>query len=77
IKDYDHSWFIVNEQILAKEFALSGSEQNPDITSGKVSRVIASRLSSGIPGPVRRFQRRGQDFLTAETLEQLVPKMNQ
>ena len=77
IKDYDHSWFIVNERILAKEFALSGSEQNPDITSGKMSRVIASRLSSGIPGPVRRFQRRGQDFLTAETLEQLVPKMNQ
>lgn len=42
-----------------------------------MARVLASRLSSGISGPVRRFQRQGQDFLTAETLEKLVPQMNQ
>ena len=30
---YSHSWFLLNQSILNKEFALSGSEQNPDMTS--------------------------------------------
>ena len=30
---HDYSWFVLTQKIIKKEFALSGSEQNPDITS--------------------------------------------
>jgi predicted oxidoreductase len=29
---YDYSWFVLTQKIIEKEFALSGSEQNPDLT---------------------------------------------
>lgn len=76
IADHDHSWFIVSQRILAREFALSGSEQNPDITGGSMLRLIASRLGSGIPGPVEAFVERGADFVAADGLDQLVARMN-
>ena len=31
---HSHSWFILTQKIIEKEFALSGSEQNPDLTEG-------------------------------------------
>ncbi|MDR2255204.1 MAG: FAD-binding dehydrogenase [Arthrobacter sp.] len=75
---HDHSWFILTQRMINKEFALSGSEQNPDITSGKKLEVVKARLSTkGAPGPVAAFQERGADFLSADTLEQLVAKMNE
>lgn len=71
---YDHTWFILNKSIAYKEFALSGSEQNPDITGKSILGAI-SRLIWG-PEPVKKFQEHGADWVTAETLEELVKGMN-
>lgn len=76
IAAYDHSWFIVTREIMAKEFALSGSEQNRDITDRKRLSVFNSRLSSQPPVEVEAFRKNGEDFVTADTLEELVAKMN-
>ncbi|MBT0566632.1 FAD-binding dehydrogenase [Williamsia sp. CHRR-6] len=77
IARHDHSWFVLNQHIVAKEFALSGSEQNPDITSGDKRGLLRERvLGKGAPGPVREFLRRGADFVTADTVEELVSGMN-
>jgi hypothetical protein len=73
---YDHSWFILTQKIIAKEFALSGSEQNPDITSKDRKAIIASRLGGAVPGPVQAFVDHGADFVTASTLRGLVEAMN-
>lgn len=72
---HDHSWFILTEKIIRKEFALSGSEQNPDLT-GKSWRQVARRATSGIPGPVRAFMDKGEDFIIERELPQLVARMN-
>ncbi|MFJ1654849.1 FAD-binding dehydrogenase [Streptomyces sp. NPDC088337] len=78
IAGHDHSWFVLTRRIVEKEFALSGSEQNPDITARDRKAVLRDRLlGKGAPGPVRDFLRHGEDFLIARTLEQLVEKMNQ
>jgi uncharacterized protein len=77
IADYDHSWFILTQKIIEKEFALSGSEQNPDITSKDRFAFLRERLlSKEAPGPVEAFKEHGADFVIADTLEQLVEKMN-
>lgn len=73
---FDHSWLVLTERVLAKEFALSGSEQNPDITSGSKKEVLRQRLAKGVPGPVEAFRRKGQDFVVADTIEDLVARMN-
>ncbi|MGW0038851.1 FAD-binding dehydrogenase [Gordonia sp. NPDC003376] len=73
---HDHSWFVLTRRILEKEFALSGSEQNPDITGGTKLDVVRSRLARGIPGPVKDFEEQGTDFVTADTIEELVSGMN-
>ena len=74
---YEHSWFILTQKIIEKEFALSGSEQNPDFTSGKWREVIKGRvLNKGAPGPVEAFKEHGEDFVVADTLEALVAGMN-
>lgn len=72
---HDHSWFILTQKIIEKEFALSGSEQNPDLT-GKDLKLLAGRLKPGAPGPVEAFKERGEDFLVADTIEELVEQMN-
>ncbi|MES4892136.1 FAD-binding dehydrogenase [Streptomyces sp. NPDC096012] len=78
IAAYDHSWFILTRKIVEKEFALSGSEQNPDITAKDRKAVLRDRLlGRGAPAPVRAFLDKGADFVTAGTLEQLVAKMNE
>ncbi|GHH30841.1 FAD-binding dehydrogenase [Streptomyces rubradiris] len=77
IAGYDHSWFILTRKIIEKEFALSGSEQNPDITAKDRRAVLRDRLlGKGAPGPVRAFLDKGEDFVTADSLERLVEKMN-
>jgi hypothetical protein len=76
IARYDHSWLVLTERILAKEFALSGSEQNPDITSGSKREVLRQRLAKGVPGPVEAFRGKGEDFVVADTIEELVARMN-
>jgi len=76
IAGFDHSWFVLDQRIIEKEFALSGSEQNPDITSGSLLRVLRSRLGRGAPGPVEAFKRHGSDFVVADGLDELVRGMN-
>ena len=74
---YDHSWFVLTRRIVAKEFALSGSEQNPDITAKDRRAFLRERLlSKGAPAPVKAFVRRGADFVVGRTLEELVGRMN-
>jgi predicted oxidoreductase len=71
----DHSWFILTRKIIRREFALSGSEQNPDIT-GKSVREVIHRATSKVPGPIQAFLDHGEDFVTATSLRDLVDKMN-
>jgi predicted oxidoreductase len=73
---YDHSWFILTRKIIAKEFALSGCEQNPDLTGRDRKAMLSSRLGSGVPGPVQAFLDHGEDFVTAPDLPALVAAMN-
>jgi len=72
---YGHSWFILTQRIIEKEFALSGSEQNPDLT-GRSIRGLLGRLGSGAPGPVEAFKERGADFVVEGDLDRLVAGMN-
>ncbi len=76
IAHFNHSWFIVTRRILEKEFALSGSEQNGDITSKDLWRVLRTRLGSGATPEVEAFKTRGADFVVADDLETLVARMN-
>ena len=72
---YDYSWFILTRKIIAKEFALSGSEQNPDFTNKSWPQVIR-RARGGIPGPVKAFMDKGEDFIVERDLATLVKRMN-
>lgn len=71
---HDHSWFVLTQKIIEKEFALSGSEQNPDLT-GKDLRLLAKRVAPGAPGPVEAFKENGADFVVADTLDELMAGM--
>ncbi|CAI9409620.1 FAD-binding dehydrogenase [Nocardioides sp. T2.26MG-1] len=72
---YDYSWFVLTQKIIEKEFALSGSEQNPDLT-GKDVRLLLSRVRPGAPAPIEAFKRHGEDFVVADSLGELVAGMN-
>ncbi|MEO7001503.1 MAG: FAD-binding dehydrogenase [Ktedonobacterales bacterium] len=72
---YDYTWFVLTQRIIEREFALSGSEQNPDIT-GKSIRKTLGRIAPGAPGPVEAFKRHGVDFIVERTLPDLVRGMN-
>jgi uncharacterized protein len=72
---YDYSWFVLTQKIIEKEFALSGSEQNPDVT-GKDIRLTLGRVRPGAPAPVEAFKANGADFVVADTLPELVQGMN-
>ncbi|CDZ46151.1 FAD-binding dehydrogenase [Neorhizobium galegae] len=73
---YDYSWFVLNQSIIRKEFALSGSEQNPDLT-GRDWKLTAKRaIGRKATGPVEAFKEHGEDFVIAENLGELVAGMN-
>lgn len=72
---HDHSWFILTSSIVEKEFALSGSEQNPDLT-GRSIPLVLSRVRTGPAKPVQDFLDHGEDFVTARTVSELVAGMN-
>jgi uncharacterized protein len=71
---YDYSWFVLNKTILEKEFSLSGSEQNPDVT-GKSILLLLRRMVIG-QEPVQKFKEHGEDFVVSNNLEDLVSGMN-
>ena len=75
---YDYSWFILTQKVIKKEFALSGSEQNPDFTSKKWKEVLTGRVLTGskAPAPVEAFKTHGEDFVVADSLAELVKAMN-
>ncbi|MFG3498373.1 FAD-binding dehydrogenase [Streptomyces sp. NPDC047928] len=72
---HDHTWFVLDQKIIGKEFALSGSEQNPDLT-GRSVRDVIGRARADVPGPVRAFMDRGADFVVEKDLSALVRGMN-
>jgi uncharacterized protein len=72
---HGHTWFVLNQRIVEKEFALSGSEQNPDLTGKSVPQVL-SRVRSGAPPPIEAFLRQGEDFVVRDDLRSLVVGMN-
>ncbi|MEU7901335.1 FAD-binding dehydrogenase [Actinoplanes sp. NPDC049118] len=72
---YDYSWFVLTQKIIEKEFALSGSEQNPDLTNKSIRQVLG-RVRPGATPPVEAFKRNGTDFVVAPTLPELVAGMN-
>lgn len=73
---FDHSWFVTSRSIVAKEFALSGSEQNPDLT-GKSWRQFIQRARAGMPAPVQAFLDKGEDFIVETDFSRLVARMNE
>lgn len=73
---YEYSWFILNQRIIEKEFALSGSEQNPDLTNKSILGVIG-RIRPGAPAPVEAFKEKGEDFIVEAELPNLVRRMNE
>lgn len=73
---YDYSWFVLTQSIIKKEFALSGSEQNPDLTGKSWRMTIKRATNKGAPAPVEAFKSHGADFIVRDRLEDLVPAMN-
>ena len=73
---HDYTWFILTQSIIKKEFALSGSEQNPDLTGRSWKMVAGRAIGSKATGPVEAFKENGVDFAVADTLDDLVGKMN-
>jgi predicted oxidoreductase len=72
---YEYTWFVLTQKIIEREFALSGSEQNPDLTGKSVGKLL-QRVKSGAPGPVAAFMRHGADFVVEPSLPGLVAGMN-
>ncbi|CAN5280296.1 FAD-binding dehydrogenase [soil metagenome] len=72
---YDHSWFVLTQSVIEKEFALSGSEQNPDLTGKSIRELLKQRLGKGATGPVEAFKAKGADFVVADTLDELFSGM--
>ncbi len=73
--DFPYTWFLLNRAIIKKEFALSGSEQNPDLT-GKSLRLTLKRIGRAVQAPVQAFMDRGEDFVVRDSLRELVAGMN-
>ncbi|WP_150251325.1 FAD-binding dehydrogenase [Nocardiopsis deserti] len=71
---HEYTWFVLSQRIIEKEFALSGSEQNPDLT-GKDVGLVLKRVLPGAPGPVEAFKRNGADFAVADRLPELIRRM--
>jgi uncharacterized protein len=73
---HDYTWFVLTQKMIEKEFALSGSEQNPDLTSKSIKEVLQSRVGKGAPAPVEAFKQKGADFVVERDLAALVRGMN-
>lgn len=73
---YDYTWFILNQKIIKKEFALSGSEQNPDLTGKSWKQVLQRALGKSATAPVEAFKQQGADFIVKDNIADLVQAMN-
>lgn len=72
----EYTWFILNQKIIKKEFALSGSEQNPDLTGKSWKQVLKRAVGKAATPPVEAFKEKGEDFIVKQNLEDLVEAMN-
>ena len=72
----DYSWFVLTQAIIKKEFALSGSEQNPDLTGKSWLATLRRATNKGAPAPVEAFKAKGADFVVRDNLAELVLAMN-
>ena len=73
---YDYTWFILTQKIIKKEFALSGSEQNPDLTNKSWRQVLRRAVGKAAMPPVEAFKKNGEDFIVKDNLKELVTAMN-
>jgi uncharacterized protein len=73
---HDYSWFVLTQSIIKKEFALSGSEQNPDLTGKSWASTVRRATNKGAPAPVEAFKTKGVDFIVRDNLADLVGAMN-
>jgi len=73
---YDYTWFVLTRRIIEREFALSGSEQNPDLTGKSIPETFRQRVMSGVPDPIQKFMDHGPDFVVENDLAALVRGMN-
>jgi predicted oxidoreductase len=74
---YEYTWFVLNQRIIKREFALSGSEQNPDLTNKDLRQTLGRAASkTKAPGPVEAFKKHGVDFVVEKNLADLVRGMN-
>jgi predicted oxidoreductase len=73
---YDYSWFVLTQRIIKREFALSGSEQNPDLTNKDIGLLLQRVISRSGPAPVEAFKQHGADFVVANNISDLVRDMN-
>ena len=73
---HEHSWFLLNQAIIKREFALSGSEQNPDLTNKDWRQTLGRAFSKTATGPVEAFKKHGADFVIKDNLADLVAGMN-
>ncbi|KUI61710.1 hypothetical protein VP1G_08900 [Cytospora mali] len=74
---YDYTWFILTQSIIAREFALSGSEQNPDVTGKSWWQILTRVFGKKGTIPVQNFQKHGADFVVKDNLQDLVAGMNE
>jgi predicted oxidoreductase len=73
---FDYSWFVLTQRIIKREFALSGSEQNPDLTNKDIRLLLQRVISKSGPAPVEAFKERGADFIVSSNLSELARGMN-
>ncbi len=75
LSGHSHSWLIMTQTMLDKEFDLSGSAENPDLT-GKSYALLPLRLKKSLMKSVRDFMERGEDIVVRRNLPALVEAMN-
>ena len=71
---YEHSWFVLTQRIIEKEFALSGSEQNPDLTGKSMRQVLGRARGRGARRRSRRSSRTARTSSSRDTLPELVAR---
>ncbi len=69
------TWHLLNWRIAAKEFAISGAEHNQRIRDKQFVRFVLETLL-GNHRLVKQMARESDDFIVADTLEELADKMN-
>ena len=73
---HEHTWFVLTRKIIEREFALSGSEQNPDVTGKSIRAMLRERVAPGVPAPIAAFMDKGADFVVESELRTLIDGMN-